>query len=92
MSRPRPQTRSPKSTRPRKGEERSVGWRTALTGRPTLPAPGRLAVSGVLVAVTVAALVMLVSVSAGGLNRFGLQRLAANAPASATAKVGYINR
>ncbi len=42
--------------------------------------------------VVVAALVMLVSVSAGGLNRFGLQRLVAEAPASAPAKTGYINR
>lgn len=87
MSRPRSQTRSPK---PRKDTQRSAGWRTALAERLALPGPGRLARLGALVAVAVAALVMLVSVSAGGLNRFGLQRLAAEAPADA--KTGYIKR
>ena len=63
-----------------------------MSGRMALPGPGRLAGLGALVAVAVAALVMLVSVSAGGLNRFGLQRLAAEAPAGVTAKTGYISR
>lgn len=89
MSRPRPRTRPPT---PRKGAQRSAGWRAALAGRMALPGPGRLAGLGALVAVAVAALVMLVSVSAGGLNRFGLQRLAADAPAAAPARTGYIHR
>lgn len=85
MSRPRPRTRSREpASRP------SSGWRTALAERLALPGPGRLVKLGALVAVMVAALVMLVSVSAGGLNRFGLQRLAADAPAGV--KTGYINR
>lgn len=89
MSRARPQTRSPK---PRKTGPRPTEGRSVLPGRFTLPGPGRLAGLGGLVAVAVAALVMLVSVSAGGLNRFGLQRLAADAPSSAPARSSYINR
>ena len=85
MSRHRPRTRSREpASRP------SAGWRVALARRLALPGPGRLAKLGALVAAAVAALVMLVNVSAGGLNRFGLQRLAADAPAGA--KTGYINR
>lgn len=86
MSRPRPQTRSPK---PRKGGPHG---RAPLMHLPTIPRPARLAGLGSLVAVAVAVLVMLVSVSAGGLNRFGLQRLAADPPAGASARTGYINR
>ena len=89
MSRARPQTRSSK---PRKTGPRPTEGRSVLPGRFTLPGPGRLAGLGGLVAVAVAALVMLVSVSAGGLNRFGLQRLAADAPTSAPARSSYINR
>lgn len=89
MSRPRPQTRSPK---PRKGGARTGGGRAALMDRLTPPGPARLAGLGSLVVITVAALVMLVSVSAGGLNRFGIQRLAADAPAGASSKTGYIKR
>lgn len=85
MSRPRTRSRKPAS-RP------SSGWRAALAERLTLPGPGRLAGLGALVAVAVAALVMLVSVSAGGLNRFGLQRLAADAPQTQPAKPGYLRR
>lgn len=89
MSQARPQTRS---TKPRKTGQHPTKERSVFLGRYALPSPGRLAGLGGLVVVAVAALVMLVSVSAGGLNRFGLQRLAADAPTSAPARSSYINR
>lgn len=89
MARPSPRKAGPDGLR----ERLAGGWRRARDGVRTIRV-GRLAVRACLAAAVIGTLVLLLTLSSGGMNRLGLKQLVDNAAGAAPASrpSGYLKR
>ena len=73
-------------------EQTAWGW--AFRSRLVLPTPGRLVFRCVVTVLVIGTLVLLIKLSAGGLNRLGMQQLATASgnPDRASGRSTYLRR